>query len=114
MLGFSTGFEVSGRGILGETSLTNPWLFGTDYALSGRIYALSYSPDGYDSLTSGVDATLSRKFDQHYKITLVAGFSVVDISADGLPADTLGETIYSHPLLRLTQALAGQGVKPLT
>jgi outer membrane protein assembly complex protein YaeT len=105
LLGFSTGFEVSGRGILGETSLTNPWLFGTDYALSGRIYALSYSPDGYDSLTSGVDATLSRKFDQHYKITLVAGFSVVDISADGLPADTLGETIYSHPLLRLTQAL---------
>jgi len=105
LLGFSTGFEVSGRGVLGETRITDPWLFGSDYAGTARIYALIYAPDGYDSFESGLDGSISRKFGDHYKIDLLAGWSVVNNSAHGLPPASLGETVYTHPRLRLTQTL---------
>ena len=105
LLGFSTGFEVSGRGVLGETRITDPWLFGSDYSGTARVYALSYSPDGYDSLETGIEGSISRKFGEHYKLDLLAGWSMVNNSAHGLPPATLGETVYAHPRLRLTQTL---------
>ena len=105
LLGFSTGLEVSGRGVLGETRITDPWLFGSDYAGTARVYALSYSPDGYNSLESGIEGGINRKFGEHYKLDLLAGWSMVNNSAHGLPPAALGETVYGHPRLRLTQTL---------
>ncbi|MCX6876687.1 MAG: BamA/TamA family outer membrane protein [Verrucomicrobia bacterium] len=105
LLGFSTGFEVSARGVLGETRLSDPWLFGSDYAATARIYALSYAHEGYDSFESGLDGALSRKFGDHYHLELLAGWSVINNSEHGLPRSALGETVYSHPRLRLTQTL---------
>ncbi len=105
LLGFSAGLELSGRGVLGETRITDPWLLGTDYAGSARVYALISAPDGYDSFASGIDGSVGRKFGEHYKIDLLAGWSVVNNSSHGLPTASLGETVYSHPQLRLTQTL---------
>ena len=105
LLGFSTGVELSGRGVLGETRLTDPWLLGSDFAVSARVYALTSTPDGYDSLASGIDGGIGRKFADHYKIDLLAGWALVNNSAHGLPAASLGETVYGHPQLRLTQTL---------
>lgn len=105
LLGLSAGFELSGRGVLGETRLADPWLFGSDYAGSARIYALTFAPDGYDSFESGIDGSISRKFGEHYKLDLLAGWSVVNNNGHGLPPASLGETAYGHPRLRLTQTL---------
>lgn len=105
LLGFGAGFEVSARGVLGETRITNPWLFGSDYAATARIYALLAAPEGYDSFESGIDGSLSRKFGDHYKIDLLAGWSMVNTNESGLPRSALGETVYAHPRLRLTQTL---------
>jgi outer membrane protein assembly factor BamA len=105
LLGFSAGFEFSARGVLGETRITDPWLFGSDYAATARIYALIYAPEGYDSFESGMDGSISRKFGDHYKIDLLAGWSIVNNNENGLPSSSLGETVYSHPRLRLTQTL---------
>lgn len=105
MLSFSSGFEFSSRGVLGETKLVNPWLFGSDYAWTSRIYALIYGHEGYASFESGMDTKLSRKFGDHYLVELLAGYSLVNISADGLRRSELGETVYTHPRLSLTQTL---------
>ena len=105
LLGFSAGFELSARGVLGETRITDPWLLGSDYAGSARIYALLSAPEGYDSFDSGLDGSISRKFGDHYKIELLAGWSMVNNNESGLPRAALGETVYAHPRLRLTQTL---------
>ncbi len=105
LLGLSAGLEVSARGVLGETRITNPWLFGSDYAGTARIYALLAAPEGYDSFESGLDGDISRKVGDHYKIDLLAGWSMVNTNGSGLPRSALGETVYAHPRLRLTQTL---------
>ena len=105
LLGFGAGIEVSARGLLGETRIADPWLFGSDYAATARIYALSDAPDGYDSLESGAEVGISRKFGEHYKLDLLAGWSIINNSGSGLPDSALGETVFSHPRLCLTQTL---------
>jgi len=103
--GFSTGFEVSALGILGETKITDPWLFGSDVAGSARLFALIYGREGYKAFESGLEGKLTWKFGDHYSLELLAGQSVVNLSADGLPSSALGETVYTHPRIRATQSL---------
>jgi outer membrane protein insertion porin family len=102
LMGFSTGLEFSARGVLGETKLTDPWLFGTDVMGMARLYALIYSREGYSSFESGLDAKTTWKFGDHYTLDFLAGYSIVNTSVDGLPTAALGETVYTHPRLRLT------------
>lgn len=103
--GFSVGAEISGRGLLGEIRLTDPWLFGTDVAGTARLYALRFGREGYTSLETGIDATTSWEFGDHYTLEFLAGFSAVDLAERGLPAAELGENFYYHPRLRVTQTL---------
>ena len=105
LLGFSTGIEVSSRGILGESRITEQWLFGMDLSATGRFYALSYGPEGYTSLESGLEGSTTWAVNDHYVVELLAGYSLVNLSPDGLPTSELGETVYRNPLLRLTQTL---------
>jgi len=105
LLGFSSGFEFSSRGVLGETKVTDPWLFGSDVAGTARIYALIYGREGYSTFESGLDGRLAWKFGDHYSLDLLAGTSLVNLTSDGLPTDDLGENVYAHPKLRFTQAL---------
>jgi outer membrane protein assembly factor BamA len=105
LLGFSVGAEVSARGLLGEVRITDPWLFGTDVSGSARLYALRFGREGYTSLDTGMEATTSWNFGDHYQLEVLAGFSVVNLSPRGLPAEELGENSYLHPRLRFTQGL---------
>ncbi len=103
--GFSSGFEFSSRGVLGETRITDPWLFGTDVSATARLYALIYGREGYDALETGLEGKAVWKFGDHYTLDVLAGYSVVNLSQDGLPASALGETVYAHPRLRVTQTI---------
>ena len=105
LLGFSTGIEASSRGLLGETRITEPWLFGSDLSASARAYALSYSPEGYTARESGLEASVTWAVNDHYVIELLGGYSLTDLSPDGLPRSQLGETSYRNPRLRLTQTI---------
>lgn len=105
LMGFSAGFELSFLGLLGEVSVTDPWVFDSDLAATARLYALIYGREGYTSFESGLEGKLTRKFGKHYSVELLAGTSIVSLEADGLPSSELGETFYSHPRLRLTQTL---------
>lgn len=104
LLGFSTGIELSGRGILGETRITDPWMFGRDVSGTARLYALIYGREGYTSFETGLEGKLSRKFD-HYTLEALVGYSIVNTSEEGLDPEDLGETVYSHPRLRVTNSL---------
>ena len=105
LLGLSAGLELSFLGLLGEVRVTDPWWFGSDVSATARAYALIYGREGYTSFESGLEGSLSRKFGDHYKIDLLAGTSVVNLTEDGLPVSELGETTYNHSRLRLTQTL---------
>ncbi len=105
LVGLSAGFEVSSRGLLGEVKLTNPWLFGTDITGMVRLYADSNSREGYNSFETGLEGMLTRAFGEHYSMDLLAGYSFVNASSNGLDFADLGETVYGNPVLRWTQTL---------
>ena len=105
LLEFSSGFEFSSRGVLGETKITDPWLFGSDVSASARIYALIYGREGYSTFESGMDSKFTWKVGDHYMLDLLAGTSLVNLTSEGLPNQELGETVYTHPKLRITQTI---------
>lgn len=105
LIGLTTGLELSFLGLLGEARVTDPWLFGTDVAGTARAYALIYGREGYTAYEAGLDGKLTWKFGKHHMVDLLAGYSLVNLNEDGLPASELGESSYTHPRLRLTQTL---------
>jgi outer membrane protein insertion porin family len=103
--GFSTGFEFSSRGVLGETRITDPWLLGSDVSATARVYALIQGREGYSSFETGLEGKLNWKFGDHYGLEVLAGYSLVNLSEEGLPSSELGETVYTQPKIRVTQTL---------
>jgi outer membrane protein assembly complex protein YaeT len=103
--GLNAGFEFSSLGVLGETRITDPWLFGSDVAGTARAFALIYSREGYDTYETGIDGKLTWRFGDHYLLDVYAGNSVVKLTGDGLPSSQLGERLYMNPKLRFTQTL---------
>jgi outer membrane protein assembly factor BamA len=101
----NAGLEISARGILGESRITNPWFLGTDLSASARYYALMFSREGYDTFETGVDSKWIWKPTDHVSLEFLAGMALVNLSEDGLPASELGETVYTHQKLRFTPTL---------
>jgi outer membrane protein assembly factor BamA len=102
MLGLGTGFEFTSRGVLGDVRLTDPWLFGSDYAGTARLYSIIYGHEGYSSFDTGLEGILSRKFSPHFRAELVLGYSIINNDEDGLPSYALGDNAYQHTRLRFT------------
>jgi outer membrane protein assembly complex protein YaeT len=105
LLGFSTGLELSSRGVLGETRLTDPWFLGHDLTATARAYALIYGREGYETFDTGIEGSLTWKFGDHYTLDVLAGYSLVNTTGSGLADADLGETSYLNPKLRVTQML---------
>lgn len=105
LLGFNAGIELGSRGMLGEVSVTDPWFLGSEVAVTARTYALIYGREGYLTYESGIEGKAVWKIGDHYTLDLLAGYSLVNLTADGLPVSELGETVYSHPRLRISQTL---------
>lgn len=103
--GLNSGFEYSALGFLGETRVTDPWIFGSDVSATGRAYALIYSREGYNAYETGLEGKATWKFGKNYSLELMGGNSVVKLTADGLPSSELGEKVYNHSRVRLTQIL---------
>ena len=102
MMGLTTGFEFTARGVLGDVRLTDPWLFGSDYAGTARLYSIIYGHEGYSSFDTGLEGMLSRKFSQHFRAELLLGHSIINNDEDGLPSTALGDNAYQHTRLRFT------------
>ncbi len=105
LLGFSSGFEFSAKGVLGETRITDPWLFGRDLSGTLRGYALTFAREGYSALETGLEGSVTWKVSDHYTLDLLGGSSLENLKDEGLPLAELGETVYTHPRLRFTQKI---------
>lgn len=101
--GFSAGFELSGRGLLGEAKLTDPWWRGTDVTRTHRIYSLIKGFDGYDISENGVETGWQWGVTDHYSMQLLLAYSFASVTSDGLPAALLGDNNYSHARISFTQ-----------
>ncbi|QTN33830.1 BamA/TamA family outer membrane protein [Akkermansiaceae bacterium] len=101
--GLSAGLELSGRGVLGELRLTNPWWRGTDVTSHQRLFSLIRGFDGYTTIETGVEAGWSWDVTEHYAMDLLLAYSFVTVSEKGLPPALLGETDYSHLRIAFTQ-----------
>lgn len=105
MMNLSSGFEITARSLLGEVSLTDPWLFGEDVKGSVRLFMLSGLNEGYTTWKAGGEAAASWQASEHYALDLRAGWSFVNTNEDGIPSNLLGETVYANPFIRFNQRL---------
>ena len=101
--GFSAGMEVSGRGLLGELKLTDPWWRGTDILRTQRFYSLIKAYDGYTTYENGLETGWKMDLADHYSMELILGYSFVTVSEEGLPSPLLGDTNYNHTRMVFTQ-----------
>ncbi len=98
---FSTGVEVSSRGLLGDIRLSDPWLFETDTHLGLRLFSVTRTLEGYDKFETGVSAEFSRDdLGENWDTSVIVGTSIVNISSDDISRAELGETIYTHTYIR--------------
>lgn len=102
VIGLSAGFEFTARGVLGDVRVTDPWLFGSDWAGTARLYSIIYGHEGYTSFDTGLEGILNRKFTDHFRLEFLLGYSIINNDEDGLPAAALGENAYHHTRLRGT------------
>ncbi|MGB6221002.1 BamA/OMP85 family outer membrane protein [Haloferula sp.] len=102
---FSAGGEISQRSLLGEISLTDPWLWGTDIRGNARLFSLSRNNEGYDNWTSGIEGSLGYSFTENSTSTMILGLSTARTTSDGLPVNQLGETDYQHAYLGVTHRI---------
>lgn len=102
---FNAGFELTGRSLLGEVSIADPWIMGTDLSGKARLFSLSKSYEGFDTWRTGLEASLAWPVTDHYLVTAALGWAYVSNSPDGVPRNNMGETEYGNPYLRITQRL---------
>jgi outer membrane protein assembly factor BamA len=99
----SAGFEVTGRSLLGEISLADPWVAGSDIGGKLRLFAVSRNYEGYKVTRSGLAASAVWQVGEHYSIEGLLGWDYVTTEPDGLPAAALGSQDYAHARLEVTQ-----------
>jgi len=88
------GAEFTSIGILGEASLTDPWLFGRDIKVSPRAYILSREFEGFDKIDAGAGIGIDWKPSDHHEIQIDYTISFVNLTTDGLPLSALGDDEY--------------------
>ena len=101
----NAGLEISQRSLLGEFSISDPWIRGSDLSGRTRLFAQSRDYEGYDSLRSGVEVGIVWPVTDHYQLDVTAGWSFNDITSDGIPRADLGATNFSNPAILFNQRL---------
>jgi outer membrane protein insertion porin family len=104
LIGFSGGIELSERGALGESRITDPWFLRGERTGSARYFARTFAHVGYDVEETGLEGSLAWKAGEAYSAEWLVGTSLVGIREDGLPRGELGETQYLNPRARFTQS----------
>ncbi|BDS08586.1 hypothetical protein NT6N_36260 [Oceaniferula spumae] len=97
--------EYSGRGFLGELSITEPHFAGEPIQLTLRGFLLQRLYDGYDKSEAGVEASLLAKYHDHYSSRLFLGTSSVGTSTSSLTEQELGPDGYLNTRLGFEQTV---------
>ncbi|MGC4015125.1 MAG: BamA/TamA family outer membrane protein [Luteolibacter sp.] len=102
---FSSGFEMSARSILGEVSLSDPWLWGTDATGTARLFLLTRDNEGYSTWKAGLEGGVLYPVTPHYTLDGRVGWSFVNTNSEDIPGTQLGETVYQNPYIRINQRI---------
>lgn len=97
--------EFSGRGGLGEISLTEPHFAGEALQLTLRAFLLQRKFDGYDKTEGGLEASLLAKYLDHYSSRLYVGASQVNASSSTLTKAELGPGNYLNTRVGFEQTV---------
>jgi outer membrane protein insertion porin family len=97
--------EFSGLGLLGQASINDPMLFGSDLNGTLRAFLLSYDLEGYNKLEAGLGAELTWTINDHYSLRFYGDTITARTRSNGLPDSELGYEDYSVGRLGVTQRL---------
>ncbi|MGC1480484.1 MAG: outer membrane protein assembly factor BamA [Chthoniobacterales bacterium] len=103
---FSTSLEYTQRGINGDVTYTDPWLFETENELKLRLYAQTITLEGYSKTELGFRPSLTREVTEYWKFSafaLVKYVKLEDILIE--PESLVGEQDYSVASIGLTSTL---------
>ncbi len=105
LLKFNARGEFSGRGFLGEASLSEPHFAGEPIQLNLRTFLVQRLYDGYDKTEGGIEASLTAKYHQHYRSRLYLGASQVNTSSSSLTDNELGPKSYTNTRIGFEQTV---------
>ncbi|SHI88063.1 Beta-barrel assembly machine subunit BamA [Rubritalea squalenifaciens DSM 18772] len=105
LLRFNARGELSGRGFLGETSLTEPFFLGEPLSLTVRAFTLQRLYDAYDKFETGGEISLTWSPKREYSTRLYLGGSYVTTSSSDLTPLELGPDDYVHTKLGIIQSI---------
>ena len=106
--------EWNQRGLSGEVTYTDPWVFQSDYRLKLRLYALTSELKGYSKNEGGFAPSLSRKLTEHWEVSaFVAAKSVALKDILISPASLVGPEDYSVVAIGVSQTLDYRNNKAL-
>ncbi len=86
--------EYSLIGVLGEISVTDPYLLGYDLRATPRAFALTRTFDEYFKFETGFGLTISRKIGSRQTLQFDSQLSFATVSGEDLPTSELGATDY--------------------
>lgn len=96
LLKFNARGEISGRGFLGEVSLSEPHFAGEPIQLTLRAFLLQRLYEGFDKTEGGIETSLTIKYFDHYTSRFYLGLSQVSTSSSDLTPLELGPESYLH------------------
>jgi outer membrane protein assembly complex protein YaeT len=99
---FSGGLEITGRGILFDTRIVDPWFLESDIRAGARFFAVSRDLDVYQKFESGFSFDLTWELSEHSTLLLFFASSYVGISNALIDDADLGSTDYNYDRVRLT------------
>ena len=102
---FSSRAEYTGRGLLGEVGITEPFFAGEDISFNLRAFALQRSPDGYEKYELGSEASWTWQPSDNYSIRGYLGSSFVSTSSSYMTQEELGPNDYLNTRIGISQAL---------
>ncbi len=101
----SSRAEYTGRGLLGEVGITEPFFAGENISFNLRGFALQRSPDGYEKYELGTEASWTWQATDNYTLRAHLGSSFVSTSSSSMTQEELGPNDYLNTRIGITQGL---------
>ncbi|MEO6847960.1 MAG: outer membrane protein assembly factor BamA [Chthoniobacterales bacterium] len=102
----SVDTELNQRGYNGEIIYRDPWLWESDYALTLRLYGLSFKLKGYSKYEMGFQPTITRYLTDHWRVSAFLRTDYVTIyDVDIEPSSLVGIEDYFVASVGLSQVI---------
>ena len=101
----SISAEISGLGLFGQASITDPMFLGSDRSVTLKTFLISHEFDGYSKYEAGLGAELVWTITDHYSIRFYADGLIASTSSAGLPDSELGYQDYTVARIGAAQKL---------